>query len=51
MPASASPEELDETRRSDRRVSGQAIVRMLGVTLQYPSYRVGIPAALAEERR
>ena len=51
MPPSANIEELDETRRSDRRVDGRAIRRLLGVELKYPSYRVGIPAALAEEPR
>jgi nucleoside-diphosphate-sugar epimerase len=33
----------------ERRVDGRAIRKVLGVTLQYPSYRVGIPAALAAE--
>jgi nucleoside-diphosphate-sugar epimerase len=33
----------------ERRVDGRAIRRLLGVTLRYPSYRVGIPAALTEE--
>jgi len=32
--------------RSTRRVDGSAIRRALGITLQYPSYRVGIPATL-----
>ena len=32
--------------RSNRRVDGSAIRRVLGVTLQYPSYRVGIPASV-----
>ena len=31
---------------SNRRVDGSAIRRLLGVTLEYPSYRVGVPAAL-----
>lgn len=30
---------------SNRRVDGSAIRRLLGVKLQYPSYRVGIPAS------
>ena len=30
----------------NRRVDGSAIRRALGITLAYPSYRVGIPAAL-----
>ena len=33
-------------RRSDRRVDGSAILRALGVSLRYPSYRTGIPASL-----
>jgi nucleoside-diphosphate-sugar epimerase len=32
----------------DRKVDGSAIRRLLGVTLQYPSYRTGIPAALTQ---
>ena len=31
---------------SNRRVDGSAIRRLLGITLTYPSYRVGVPAAL-----
>ncbi len=46
MPQPAAAEELDETRRSDRRVDGRAILQALEVTLQYPSYRTGIPASL-----
>jgi nucleoside-diphosphate-sugar epimerase len=49
LPSSAGPEELDETRRSDRRVDGRAVRRLLGVELTYPSYRVGVPAALAQQ--
>jgi nucleoside-diphosphate-sugar epimerase len=30
----------------DRRVDGSAIRRLLGITLLYPSYRIGIPAAI-----
>ncbi len=48
LPPSAGPEELDETRRSDRRVDGSKIRSLLGVDLAYPSYRQGIPAALRE---
>jgi nucleoside-diphosphate-sugar epimerase len=33
----------------DRRVDGSAIRKLLGVTLRYPSYRVGIPAAMLAE--
>ncbi len=36
--------------RATRRVDGSAIRRALGITLQYPSYRVGIPAALKKLR-
>ncbi len=31
---------------SNRRVDGSAIRRALGISLQYPSYRVGVPASL-----
>jgi len=41
------PEE--DTRRADRRVDGSAIRKSLGVELRYPSYRLGISAALKEE--
>jgi len=37
------------TRSVDRRVDGSAICRALGITLRYPSYRTGVPAALAAE--
>jgi nucleoside-diphosphate-sugar epimerase len=50
MPPAVTEAELSETRRSDRRVDGSAICRLLGVELRYPSYRQGIPAALAEEK-
>lgn len=46
MPQSVSKEQLHETRRADRRVDGRAVCRLLGVRLQYPSYRLGIPASL-----
>jgi len=32
---------------NNRRVDGSAIRRALGITLAYPSYRVGVPAALS----
>jgi nucleoside-diphosphate-sugar epimerase len=32
----------DDTRRSDRRVNGTAITRLLGVQLQYPNYQAGL---------
>lgn len=46
MPASADDAALSETRRADRRVSGVAIRKLLGLTLRYPSYLSGIPASL-----
>ena len=46
MPEGAPPQQLDRTRQANRRVDGREIRRLLGVDLQYPSYRVGIPAAL-----
>ncbi|MGC4053651.1 MAG: NAD-dependent epimerase/dehydratase family protein [Paludibaculum sp.] len=46
MPQSVSIEQLHETRRADRRVDGRAVCRLLGVRLQYPSYRQGISASL-----
>ncbi|MFN0106191.1 MAG: NAD-dependent epimerase/dehydratase family protein [Bryobacteraceae bacterium] len=46
MPPSAPPTVLDETRRADRRVDGSAVRRLLQVSLRYPSYRFGVPAAL-----
>jgi nucleoside-diphosphate-sugar epimerase len=49
MPPSAATEELSETRQTDRRVDGSAVRRLLGLTLQYPSYRSGIPACAAAE--
>jgi len=49
MPPSADPNELAGTRRSDRRVDGSAIRRLLGLALKYPSYRSGIPACVASE--
>jgi len=46
MPPSAPPEALHETLRSDRRVDGAAVLRLLGVALRHPDYREGIRAAL-----
>lgn len=46
IPESVAPGSLDETRRADRRVDGRAIRARLGITLEYPSYRTGIPASL-----
>ena len=49
IPESVAPESLDATRRADRRVDGSAIRSRLGISLEYPSYRTGIPASLREE--
>jgi nucleoside-diphosphate-sugar epimerase len=46
MPREASREELPSNRRADRRVDGRAVCKALGVVLQYPSYRSGIPASI-----
>jgi len=51
VPPSASAAELSESRRSDRRVDGGAIRRLLGVELRYPSYREGVAACLEAESR
>lgn len=50
MPESVTADEVDETRRADRRVDGSAIRKKLGIDLYYPSYQVGIPASIAAER-
>ena len=50
LPASTTESDVDETRRSDRCVDGGAVRRALGVRLQYPSYKTGIPASLAAEK-
>jgi nucleoside-diphosphate-sugar epimerase len=49
LPPSVPPEAVDETLRADRRVDARAVFERLGVSLRYPSYREGIPAALAAE--
>lgn len=46
LPPSVALGEVSETRRSNRRVDGGAIRRLLSIDLRYPSYREGIPAAL-----
>lgn len=51
VPGTAHETELSETRRSDRRVDGRAIRRLLGVELRWPSFRTGVPAAIDAERR
>jgi nucleoside-diphosphate-sugar epimerase len=47
VPEPTDPAALHRTRQVDRRVDGRAILRLLGLTLRYPSYRTGVPAALA----
>lgn len=49
MPPPARPEELSETRRSNRRVDGRAAFRELGIRYYFPSYREGISQALTQE--
>jgi nucleoside-diphosphate-sugar epimerase len=49
LPPSASARELSETRRANRRVDGRVITERLGVRLTFPTYREGIPQALAAE--
>lgn len=47
--AAGSPESGRAARvTTNRRVDGSPVRRALGITLAYPSYRVGVPAALAE---
>lgn len=50
-PPSAAAAELSESRRSDRRVDGRVIRRLLGVELRYASYRQGTAACLEAEAR
>jgi nucleoside-diphosphate-sugar epimerase len=49
LPPAVPPGTLDETRRADRRVNGAAVRAQLGIPLEYPSYRTGIPASFKEE--
>ncbi|MEB2361571.1 MAG: NAD(P)H-binding protein [Bryobacterales bacterium] len=46
MPPQSGSDSLHESRRTDRRVNGEAIRRLLDVVLRYPSYREGIRAAV-----
>jgi nucleoside-diphosphate-sugar epimerase len=46
-PGSVDPAGAHRSRQVSRRVDGSAILRRLGLTLRYPSYRIGVPAALA----
>jgi nucleoside-diphosphate-sugar epimerase len=49
LPPSAPIGELHQTRRANRRVNGAAIRRLLGVKLEFPSFRLGIPASLSDK--
>lgn len=51
MPPHAEPASNSETLRANRRVDGSAIRRRLGISLQYASYREGVPACIAAERQ
>jgi nucleoside-diphosphate-sugar epimerase len=46
LPSAVTPQDVHPTRRANRRVRGSAIRELLGITLQYPTYRIGIPASL-----
>ncbi len=46
LPAAADPATLPSTRQADRRVDGSETRRLLGLQLQYPTFREGIPASL-----
>jgi hypothetical protein len=46
VPAGETPDEFPVT---GRRVDGRKIRELLGVELTYPSWKTGIPAAIAEE--
>lgn len=49
VPPPQTGEPGEDTRRSNRRVDGRAIREKLGVRLLFPSFRLGIPAALRVE--
>jgi nucleoside-diphosphate-sugar epimerase len=49
MPEPAPRGSVSETLRNNRRVDGRTVVRLLGVSLRYASYRTGIPACLKSE--
>lgn len=51
LPEPAAVESLHKTRRADRKVDGSEIRVRLGVELQYPSYRTGIPASVYYEAK
>jgi nucleoside-diphosphate-sugar epimerase len=49
-PVPSNPDAVPPSRSSNRRVDARAIFRLLGLTLQYPSYREGLAQCLAAER-
>lgn len=49
VPPPQTGEPGEDTRRSNRRVDGRAIRERLGVRLLFPTFRLGIPAALRSE--
>lgn len=46
MPESSPAAQLHSTRQANRRVDGTEVLKLLGLTLQFPSYRIGIPKSL-----
>jgi nucleoside-diphosphate-sugar epimerase len=50
MPPFVSSASAHPTRRSNRRVDGSAIRRLLEIMLAFPSYRTGIPASITQSR-
>jgi nucleoside-diphosphate-sugar epimerase len=50
MPKSVARSEATPTRRGNRQVDGSSILRELGLTLRYPTYREGLTRVLAELR-
>jgi nucleoside-diphosphate-sugar epimerase len=50
MPPFIPAGQAHPTRRSNRRVDGSAIRRLLGISLEFPSYRTGIPASITQFR-
>lgn len=51
LPEPQALERAPETLTANRQVDGSEVRKALGLTLRYPSYRQGVPAALAEEAK
>lgn len=51
MPGEDESGDLARRGKSDRRVDGSEIRRLLGLTLRYPTYRQGIPSSIDAEER